>query len=552
MLKSLSIQNYALITNLEIKFSDGLSIITGETGAGKSIIMGALSMLLGQRADRSVLRDVERKAIIEGVFDIRSYNIKSFFKKYDIDYDDNTIIRREIMPDGKSRAFINDSPFNLNMLRELAIRLVDLHSQHENLDLGDNLFQLNIVDTLAGSLDKVAVYSRQFIEYKTLIASYQTINDQINKEQADKDYWQYQYDQLNQANLISGEQELAEQDLQAMEHSEEIKQSLLRAATILSDEEIAVLVQLKEVRECLSRISAHYPKAKDLTDRVNQTYIELKDLAAEMNRQSDSIDHDAEKLTYIKERLDLIYSLQQKYKIQTVDELIAFKEDLAKKLDIIGNSGERLDKMRTQIQEMKTKLEFLTAEVSDLRAQMIAPTESNIADILKQLGISNAVFKIAIEPTSELISTGADKIQFLFSANKNEALKDIAKVASGGEISRFMLSLKYLVCSKMALPTIIFDEIDAGVSGEIADKMGNIIRSMASNMQVICITHLPQVASKANNHYFVYKKDDQKATSTYIKRLNEDERLIEIAKMLSGEAITEAAMSNARELLLRR
>jgi len=549
MLVSLYIQNYALINSLNIELASGFTILTGETGAGKSILLGALSLIVGQRADTSVLNDKSNKCIVEGTFNISEYKLKTFFEANELDYAENTVIRREINAGGLSRAFINDTPVNLNILKELGWRLIDIHSQHQNLALSDNLYQLKVVDAYAQNADLLKEYELAFKIYKENLAEQQRVKELADKSKADQDYFQFQFNQLEEANFQIDEQANLELELETLTHAEEIKLALITASQIINDEGISILNQLKEAKNKLSQIKQYYPLAAEYCERMEIAYLELKDISSEASNKSDQIDFNPEKLLFLNQRLDLIYSLQQKHRVQTIAELLEIKETLQQKLSAISSYDLQLEKLEKIIAENKKQLTDLASKLTKKRTSVFVEIEKNIVANLVQLGMPNASFKINHEVFDEFKNTGTDKISFLFSANKNGELLDVFKVASGGELSRLMLSIKSLISSSSGLPTIIFDEIDSGVSGDIADKMAVIMRKMSSKMQVISITHLPQIASKGDSHFVVYKQDNQQTTYSNMKQLNNQERIIEIAKMLSGEKITEAALQNAKELL---
>ncbi|MFC2104494.1 DNA repair protein RecN [Bacteroidota bacterium] len=549
MLQSIYIQNYALINELEIEFNNGLNIITGETGAGKSILLGALSLVLGQRADTNVLKDKTRKCVVEAKFQIKQYKIKGFFKENDLDYEDLTTIRREITINGKSRAFINDTPVNLPVLKDLSNNLIDIHSQHENLLLGDDHFQLSLVDSFANHQELLDNYKYKFEEFNILTSEYKKLVDNAEKAKSDLDYYQFQFDQLESLKLVEGEQAELENELEQLNHAEEIKIKLSESNHFLFNEELSIISSLKQTKTAIESISRYLKEGNDLVNRIDSAFIELQDINSEIEQLNEKIEHDSTKIEFIRERLDNIYSLEQKHKVSTVKELITIKEELQQKIDRINSYDFETEKIKKQLSQLNSELTNLTRQISENRKSIIPKIESKIIEMLKQLGIPNANFKVEQIPTEEFLPTGKEIIRFLFSANKNVALEELSKVASGGEISRLMLSLKSLIVETSTLPAIIFDEIDSGTSGEIADKMGLIIKRMSENMQVINITHLPQIASKGDYHYLVYKKDNQETTNTYIKLLKQEERISEIAKMLSGEALTEAAIQNAKVLL---
>jgi DNA repair protein RecN (Recombination protein N) len=549
MLKSLSIRNYALINQLDIDFHPGLSIITGETGAGKSILLGAMSLILGQRADTSVLSDKSKKCIAEGTFFIKEYKLQDFFSDNGLDYEDITIIRREINEDGKSRAFINDSPVNISILKDMGTRLVDIHSQHQSLNLGNHLFQLRVIDSFAQNGSLLDDYKAIYQKYKTDQAVYADLLSKSEKEKNDFDYYSFQFNQLDEAKLIENEQDELETEINTLKHSEEIKTILSRSSLLLSGEGSSSVYQVKEAMQMITKLKAIYPKAEGLSKRMESIYIELKDIASEIELLGEKLEHDPQRLENIGGRLDLIYSLEQKHRVSHVNDLIEIRDQLETRLNEITGFDDKMEALKKQITEQQEYLSAIASKISENRSGVATLIESTIIELLKQLGIPNANFKITLRQLDEFTSNGLDEVSFLFSANKQSDLQEISKVASGGELSRLMLSIKSVMTRSLGLPTVIFDEIDSGISGEIADKMGNIIQQMAEQTQVINITHLPQIAGKGKHHYLVYKKDDHQATYTHIKLLTDEERITEIAKMLSGEVLTDAAIINARELL---
>lgn len=549
MLQSLKIQNYALIDEIYITFYPGFITITGETGAGKSILIGALSLILGNRADTSVLKDESRKCVVEATFHISNYRIKEIFEKHDLDYEEETIIRREISSKGKSRAFVNDTPVNIKMLKELGDHIVDIHSQHQNLILKDNVFQLDVVDSYAHNEALLNDYQNKYKEYKELQKQYNNLKEKAEQASADYDYYRFQFDQLEKANLRDGEQEELESELETLNHAEEIKHNLSSASYLLNNEEASIISQAREAGDSLRKIVDYYPKVKEISERLESTYIELQDLSHEIDMLNENVEHDPARAEYIQQRLDDIYSLQHKHRVSTEKELIDIKEDLGKKLEEINNYDFHLEELEKALKSKGEELSAAAGKLSESRKKSIPPIEKKITSMLKELGIPNASFKIQRTNLETFNEYGLDHVKFLFSANKNVDLEDISRVASGGELSRLMLSLKSTIAETKALPTIIFDEIDSGTSGDIADKMGTIMKEMARNMQVLNITHLPQIASKGDYHYMVYKYDDNESTHTHIKQLEGDERIQEIAKMLSGEELTDTALQNAREFL---
>ncbi|OFX87429.1 MAG: DNA repair protein RecN [Bacteroidetes bacterium GWF2_33_16] len=549
MLQSLYIQNYALINELEIDFKSGLNIITGETGAGKSILLGALSLILGQRADTTVLKDKSKKCFVEAKFVINKFEVKDFFKVNELDYEDITIIRREITDSGKSRAFINDTPVNISILKDLGTFLVDIHSQHETLLLGENQFQLDLIDSFVNQKELLNDYLKNYIEYKNLTSEYHQLVSNSEKAKSDLDYFNFQFNQLESANLKLGEQDELEEELEKLSHIEEIKLNLTNANQILSGENIDILSQLKQAKNSISTIAKFLGNKEDIATRMDSVYIELNDMALEIENLNSSFEHDPDRLEFIKTRLDSIYSLQQKHKCKSVDELLSIKDELQQKIDHISSLDFRIEDIQKQLNRLIELLNNKAGQISQNRKKSIPAVEKKIVEMLQQLGIPNAQFVVEQLPTDEFLPTGKEIIRFMFSANKNVKPEELSKIASGGEMSRLMLSLKSLMAESSTLPTIIFDEIDSGTSGEIADKMGAIIKRMAGKMQVIHITHLPQIASKGDYHFLVYKKDNHETTNTYIKLLSKEERIDEIAKMLSGELLTTAAVQNAKVLL---
>ncbi len=549
MLKTLHVRNYALIRHLEIEFRPGFTIITGETGAGKSILLGALSLLLGNRADTSVLKDKEKKCLVEGSFDIGPYGYHSFFTVNDIDYDDHLIIRREISPNGKSRAFINDTPVNLPLLKELGTKLVDVHSQHENLHLVEHEFQLMVLDTVARNRALLSSFQEQFHRFKELVSMLAVLTEKASKSKADLDYYTFQYEQLAEARLSAGELEDLEQELQTLDHAGEIKRNLQLAFYLLSDQDDAVINKLGEAIHALENISAFYPAARELGERIRSAGIELKDIAGEAETRDADVELDPGRQQILRERLDMLFSLMQKHGVNDVEGLIRLQAELDARIQDIASYDEQVGKLERELAEKRDQLEKMAAELRDRRKKILPEIEKVVNDMLKVLGIPNALFRVEHRVLDNLTHNGKDEVEFLFSANKQVLPKEISKIASGGELSRLMLSIKSLLSDSLELPTIIFDEVDSGVSGEIAEKVGAIMKKMSLGKQVINITHLPQVAGKGDFHYLVHKYDEGGATITDIKLLNDEDRVLEIARMLSGEELTEAAISNARELM---
>ncbi|KPK84667.1 MAG: hypothetical protein AMS27_09310 [Bacteroides sp. SM23_62_1] len=549
MLKSLNVQNYALIRQLEIEFKPGFSIITGETGAGKSILLGALSLLIGQRADTNVLLDKSQKCIVEGIFHVKDLNLKTFFKSEDIDYEDVTIIRREIIPEGKSRAFINDTPVSINQLRELGLKLVDIHSQHENLNLGNHLFQLKVIDIVAQNKSLLEQYHKLYNNFIAGQKELAEIMEKASQARADLDYYNFQFNQLDEAKLKTEEMNEIEAEANILNHAEEIKFNLLKVADLISGEGNSVLGMLKDAIDAMDKLAGFYSFSKEFRDRLESVYIELKDIAGEAEIQSEKIEIDTGRLQLIQERIDQLYNLMHKHAVSSIEDLINLKNELGAKIGEITSYDEAIEKLSGQVESQRQQLSDLASELSGRRLESIPAIEEKVITMLQQVGIPNARFTIVQKSLENFTSQGTDHVEFIFSANKKVPMQEISKVASGGELSRLMLSIKSLISGSIELPTIIFDEVDAGVSGEIAEKVGLIMKSMSSGLQVINITHLPQVTAKGDYHYLVYKYDREDTTVTDIKLLNAEERVIELAKMLSGEVLTEAAITHAKQLL---
>jgi len=551
MLQKLSISNYALIDNLEIGFSSGLNILTGETGAGKSIILGALSLILGQRAESRYFFNQQKKCVIEGTFSVGDFHLKQFFEENDLDYEAETVLRREISIDGKSRAFVNDTPVNLNLMKELGEKLIDIHSQHATLEINDPEFQLLVVDAVAGHDGLLTDYRTKFRSYKKETAKLDRLIQESEKAKADLDYYQFQFDELEKATLAADEQELLEQELYILSNAEEIKRNLLGAFFLMQDGETSAIIQLREAGHQLSSLERHNPQIAELYQRLNSAIIELKDIAAEIEIIEQQTHTNEARVAEINNRLSILYNLQKKHRVNSNAELLQLQDDLSEKIQQAAFGDEAIEKLRKQLDADKKELGLLAQQLSGNRKNVIHEIEGLVLGSLAEMGMEAAGFSINLksEHESPLSINGFDSVKFLFSANKGHALAEMSKVASGGELSRLMLAIKSLIAQNTALPTIIFDEIDAGVSGEVANKVGQVMEKLAANLQVITITHLPQIASKGQSHYFVYKDDEGEATNTRIKQLTKDERVLEIAKMLSGDRPGESALQNARELL---
>lgn len=549
MISHLSIKNYTLIDRMEVDFQHGFTVITGETGAGKSILLGALSLLLGKRADLSVLMVKENKCVVEAVFDIQSLDLQPFFKENDLDYEPEAVLRREIVPSGKSRAFVNDTPVNLSVLKDLGEKLVDIHSQHQTLLLNEADFQREVLDGYVNQPDLLREYKELFTQYSETERKLDQLNKENLQAKRDEDYFKFQFEELQAARLNADELPELEERAAMLSHAGEIGMSVALARTLLKEDEHSVLDQLNQVQEAFSKLSEMHSGIRDFVGRLRSAAIELTDLSDEIERLSGLADFDPEERKQVEGRLDLIYRLQQKHHAKDVAALIEIRDDFQQKLESIFS-------LDSQIEDEKARLEKLTKELGDKaqtmttrRKKVTQGFEKEVAALLNQLGMKDAVFKVAIEPLKNFTTWGKDKITFLFNANKGGHLSEISKSASGGELSRLMLALKSLVHQVQVLPTIIFDEIDAGVSGEVAGKVGNILKNMSGQLQVMAITHLPQIAAKADAHFNVYKAEKEGVTASRIIPLDEDGRLEEIAKMLSDEKITDAARQAALSLM---
>jgi len=540
-----------LISKLDINFEAGFSVITGETGAGKSIILGALSLILGQRADSKSIKIDAHKCIIEAEFDISNYqHLDSFFATNELDNEGVTcLIRRELTNSGKSRAFINDTPVSLNLIKDLSNRLIDIHSQHENLLLSNEAYQLEVVDTIAQNSNVIAVYRQSYSHWRNLQVELKQLQKTAEKQASDLDYIQFQFQQLSDANLVENEQAELELEQDTLSHSEEIKSELIKALQLLEDEHMS-LPLLKESISALSHIKNYIPTANNWYERLQSTLIEIKDISAEMTSFEERVEFNPTRLQWVENKLSELFTLQKKYKVLSVAELIELRNNFGKQLQRIESFDEELDTLKIKSDTAYEQLNNDAQLLTDSRNNAIQPIEIFLVDQLSKLGMPNIQFQVAILSLTDFTENGRDEIQFLFSANKNRPVQPVAQIASGGEVYRLMLSIKSLVAHKADLPSIIFDEIDTGVSGEIAHRMGEIMQAMSVDMQVITITHLPQIAAKGAEHYRVYKDDSGNSTQTHIQRLNSTERINELAQMLSGKNITEAALRNAKELLM--
>lgn len=550
MLKQLYIKNFTLIDELNISLYPGFSVITGETGAGKSIILGAIGLLLGNRADSKAIKAGRDRCVIEAHFDLSRYGMQKFFDDHDIDYDaDDTIIRRELTAAGKSRAFINDTPVPLTRMRELGEQLVDIHSQHQNLLLQKEDFQLNVVDIIAQDADQLKVYQKEYYAYRKAKELLEELKAEIAKNRENEEFMRFQHKELDDANLQEGELEQLEQEAETLSHSEDIKTALYEADSALSGENDSILDKLKNATHHLENICDVYPSMADVAGRMQSSYIELKDIAQEISSSVDHVEFDPNRLDAINTRLDKLYTLQQKFHVETVTELIATRDRIAEQLSHIDNGDEDIEEKEKEVAALLAKAEKQAALLTSIRQKSAKAIEKEMKGRLIPLGIPNVRFEIAFAE-KPLSGNGADKVSFLFSANKSTQLQPVSQVASGGEIARVMLSLKAMISGAVKLPTIIFDEIDTGVSGKIAEKMADIMEEMGlQNRQVLSITHLPQIASKGSHHYKVLKEETENGTISHMKELNNQERIEEIAQMLSGSDITQAALANAKELL---
>lgn len=550
MLRHLYIKNFTLIDVLDIELHPGFSVITGETGAGKSIVLGAIGLLLGQRADLKAIKQGADKCVIEAHFDLSRYDLQPFFDENDIEYDaDDTIVRRELTASGKSRAFINDVPVPLSLLKELGEQLVDVHSQHQNLLLNKQDFQLEVVDILAADRDDLASYQQVFADYQSLQRKMEDLKDEIEQNRQNADFLQFQFNELSNARLVSGEQEELEQRSDTMTHSEDIKKALYEADNALSGEQNGVVASLRQSLQALRGIERVYPQALELADRMDSTYIELKDVAQEISAKLEETDFDPAELDMVNQRLDKIYDLEKKYRVESIDDLLALQQELDEKLGKIENSDEALAELQQQLDSMQKVVGEKAQVLTTQRQQAARQIEQEMQERLVILGMPNVRFKVEMV-TVPFGRNGQDKVSFLFSANTSTALQPVSQVASGGEIARVMLALKAMISGAVKLPTIVFDEIDTGVSGKIAEQMAGIMYEMGQHgRQVISITHLPQIAAQGSTHYKVYKEETAQGTTSHMQLLTDEQRVSEIAQMLSGTSVSDAAIENAKQLM---
>lgn len=549
MLTSLSIKNFALIEKLDIDFSENFSIITGETGAGKSILLGALGLVLGKRADLSSLKNKEEKCVIEAQFDIARYNLEPFFEANDLDFEKETIIRREILSSGKSRAFVNDSPVNLQELQELGEYLIDIHSQHQTRELSEENFQFDIIDSMAGNTSEIAAYKSLLKKYRSLKTNLTALQSRLQEASKEQDYNSFLLEELLAAKLKPGEQEELESVFEQLNNVELIKENLDRAVSIAEEEQFGVLHNLKEIKASLQKIASFSADYNSLFERITSASIELDDIVSELGQKAESLMSDPEQLELVNQKLQTIYNLQQKHQVKTVDELLLIQEDLDKKVISVDSLQQEIEQAEKEIAESESSLDTIAATISEKRQNAIPVLTEKLVAILELLGMPNVRFKIEVSLSNSYHANGKDDLQFLFAANKGSDFGLLKKTASGGEMSRIMLAVKSILAQYQKLPTIIFDEIDTGVSGEIAHKMGEIMKEMSKTMQVFAITHLPQIAAKGNTHFKVFKSVVGDQTLSELKLLSADERVIEIAQMLSGKDISDSAINHAKALL---
>ncbi|MFN5224091.1 MAG: DNA repair protein RecN [Bacteroidota bacterium] len=551
MLTRLHISNYALIDDLTLDPQNGMTVITGETGAGKSILLGALSLILGSRADSNALAASGKKCVIEADFNLKGYDLKPFFVAHDLDYEELTTVRREVSTEGKSRAFVNDTPVNLSNLKEMGSRLIDIHSQHETLTINNSEFQMHVVDSLAGCTDQVKKMASIFINHKSAILELDELKKEKAKLESESDFNRYLLEELESANPKIGELEALESEQQMLEGAEGLQTAVASALNSLQSEPVDIQGTILKIVNNLSPLSSVYPFVKEWINRLKSVQIELKDLASDMEHGVESINLDSEKLSRINDRTDLLNRLFRKHRVDSIDQLIEIKNRLTD--SFIGNENleQRIKSLESKVNSLHEEISLMAVDIRKMRTKSIAGIKKNVGDLLKDVGLNNAQFDIDLQPLPKGVfrENGGDRIEFLFSANKGASLKPLDKVASGGELSRLMLCIKSLLAEKAGLPTLIFDEIDTGVSGETAHKIGSVIRQMAQGRQVMVITHLPQMAAHGSDHFFVSKKVVSGKTQTQVVRLSKEQRIDELARMLSGELLTEAARANARELL---
>ena len=549
MIISLHIKNYALISDLEINFERGFTIITGETGAGKSILLGALNLIAGQRADTSVLLNKDSKCIVEAEFDISKLDLKYFFEENDLDYNKKSIIRREISSNGKTRAFVNDTPVNLGLLKELSQHLIDIHSQHQSLEINEKNSQLAYLDVVAGQEKNVTAYKLIFDNYKLHQHKLHKSIEDEKQLRKDFDYFQFQFQEIEDLNLKSDELKDIKAELAIITHAEEIKLNLSKVSVLLAEKEDSIISQLNESKNAIGNIAKYDTELDELQKRLQSCYIELKDIGVEIENKIELINFNPERLNYLNERISIAERLMRKHQVNTEEELLLIKQRFETKIVGVDSLADEIEKLKQQIKSFEADLYKNAIKLRKQREIAIPNFEKAVTQILQQLGMPNTQFKIELNTLKQFTPSGSDEVEFLFSANKGIATAPLHKVASGGELSRIMLAIKSIIAKEKTLPSILFDEIDTGVSGDVAAKMALILKDLSLNLQVISITHLPQIASKGNQHWFVYKNNEKDVTSSHIKVLSNEERILEIAKMLSNEKTSDAAISNAKELL---
>jgi DNA repair protein RecN (Recombination protein N) len=549
LLTKLSIKNFALIEQLSVNFNDGFSIITGETGAGKSILVGALGLVLGKRADTTYLKNNSEKCIIEGEFNIENYNLKSFFEDEDLDYESNTIIRREILPSGKSRAFINDTPTTLSVLNSLSLKLIDIHSQHQTLELSNNKYQFEIIDTMAANTELIVAYKNKLSIYNRL---QKELGELLNSQESFKQQYEYNlhlFEELETASLVEGEQEEVERELELMNNVELIKNNLLESIGIADNEEFGIINSISLFKSKIAQISNFSNNYEEFFNRIQSLEIELKDIVQELENSNENVNYSKEAIDKLSDRLQLIYDLLKKHTVISISELIEVKESLSEKVQLVQNSSEIISNKESEASEIESELEKIASNIHNKRANIIPKFVKQLEGILSNLGMENSRFKFELSNSDSFLSNGKNELRLLYSANKGDNYGELKKIASGGELSRIMLSIKSILSKHTQLPTIIFDEIDTGVSGEVSNKMADIMKNMSSYMQVMSITHLPQVAAKGEYHYKVFKEDVSGKTVTQLKLLSNQERIEEIAEILGGKTLSESALAHAKELL---
>jgi|TARA_R110001592_G_scaffold68100_2_gene208757 DNA repair protein RecN (Recombination protein N) len=549
LLTNLSIKNYALIDHLNVKFTNGFTVITGETGAGKSILLGGLSLVLGKRADLSSLREKEDKCIVEAEFEISKYGLESFFLENDLDYEAKTIIRREILPSGKSRAFINDSPVTLDILSQLGDQLIDVHSQHQTLRLADNDFQLKVIDALADNGQVISAYSSKLLLYQSTQKELQKLVDFQNSATKEHEYNSFLLQELISAPLKEGILEELEEQYEQLNNVEIILEQLSHGQQLLNDEQIGLVNLLTELKQVSNKLASFGHQYSDINERIKSVFIELDDISTELNILNDKVEADPQLLEQVNAKLQLLYDLLKKHKVQTIPELMEIRNALDEKVSATENVVADIDRKKKELHQLETALNTEASNISKRRKLVIPKLKEQLEKTLIDLGMASATFKIDISPSKEFKSTGKDDLSFLFSANKGSAYGDLKKVASGGELSRIMLTIKAILARYEQLPTMMFDEIDTGVSGEISNKMGDIMKDMSNTMQIFSITHLPQVAAKGVHHFKVYKEEELMGTNTKMKRLSSEERVVELAEMLGGKTLSDSALAHARQLL---